>query len=643
MSNTDTSANSQAVLETPAIPVDTDAHAAPSGAAPPRWMAASVIAAAALEACGGGGDDAASSGATGDPVAPGLRSLGALSNAGLAAVAKARVAGGAAGPLGKARTYAMPANDGDAARLLLHAQFDAPPADIALVRSLGYAGFLAQRMEEVPANNAWTWMNDRGYGVYTPLRLYLETYPLDVSVYWQLFNCKDTVRKRVALALSEIFVVSAAVPGFWPGFVMANWWDMLSTQAFGNFRTLLEKVSMHPAMGKYLNTITSQKEDATGRQPDENFAREVMQLMTIGLVKLNPDGTQAMSGGAPVETFTQSDVTNLARVFTGYTANYTGNKVTWSEGIPVSSTLFSRLPMVLNPALHSTLAKTFLGTTIPANTPGAAALSTALDTLANHPNVGPFIGRQLIQRLVTSNPSPAYVGRITSVFNNNGQGVRGDLGAVVAAVLLDEEARSPAGLTDPKFGHLREPMLRFVQWGRTFGLTSASGGWKIFSTQGTLGQSPLRAFSVFNFFRPDYVTPGTAVAGAGMVSPEFQLVNEPMVARFVNRMQDVVRSGMYVNGPERPELVMVTTPTSGFDLTATYARELLLVTDADALVAHLNLVMAANQLSAFTVNLIVSALKASPINAGSHPQAKLSRICAAVLLIMACPEYLVQK
>jgi hypothetical protein len=302
--------------------------------------------------------------------------------------------------------------------------------------------------------------------------------------------------------------------------------------------------------------------------------------------------------------------------------------------------------MALKDSLHSTLAATFLGTTIAANTPGAVALKTALDTIFNHPNVGPFIGKQLIQRLVTSNPSAAYVGRVAAAFNNNGAGVRGDMKAVVMAILMDDEAREPAGLSRPSFGKLREPMLRLVQWARTFGATSQYGYWKIGDTSSPasrLSQSPLRSPSVFNFFRPGYVPPSTALATAKQVAPEFQLVNESSVGGYLNYMQNVIRNGIYVNFPDIAQNSGSDTSKNGYEIKASYSNEMAIVTDADALVARINLLMCAGQLSAATVKLIADALKATPVTAASTEAVKLNRIAAAILLVMASAEYLVQK
>jgi hypothetical protein len=310
----------------------------------------------------------------------------------------------------------------------------------------------------------------------------------------------------------------------------------------------------------------------------------------------------------------------------------------------IPSTVFTRIPMRLTPANHSTLAATFLGTTVPAGTDGVAALKAALDTLFNHPNVGPFFGKQMIQRMVTSNPSPAYVARVASAFNNNGAGVRGDLQAVFAAVLLDDEARGPTGLTQNGFGKLREPMVRMVQWGRTFGINSARGSWKMGNTSNPatqLGQSPLRSPSVFNFFRPGYVPPSTALSAILTPAPEFQLVNESSVGGYLNFVQGVIRNGIFVNAPDLPQ--SASNATNGYDITASYAAELGLVLDAAALVKRLNLLLCAGQMSAANQTLIVTALNATALTATSTESARRDRVGAAVLLVMASSEYLIQK
>ena len=586
---------------------------------------AALTTASALSACGGGGNEP----------------LQATQASGSDAMPK---------PAFEGFSYPAPTSDAEAARFLLHAQFSASTEEIASLRSTTYVDWLNRQFDASPGVTGWDWLNTRGYAAISNDTAYYDnSYPADYMIWYQLMKSPDGLRKRIALALSEICVVSlSGVDVNWRCHAMAWYWDQLVNNAFGNYRNVLQDVTLNPAMGYYLNTRGNQKENpATGRQPDENYAREVMQLMSIGLVELNLDGTPKLdSNGKPIDSYTMNDVTNLARVFTGYDFDQSQNVPTTVPGTTrvVPNTTYTRLPMALNASRHSTLAATFLGTTIPANTPGTTALNMALDTLFNHPNVGPFVCKQLIQRLVTSNPTPGYVARVASVFNNNGTGVRGDMRAVITAILLDDQARAPTGLTRLTFGKLREPMLRFVQWGRTFGINSAQGSWKIgdLSDPGSrLGQSPLRSPSVFNFFRPGYIPPSTALAAAGAVAPEFQLVNESSVGGYLNYMQGVIRNGIYVNAPELPN--NASTSNNGYDIKASYTNELAIVTDADALVARINLLMCAGQLSAATVKLIADALKATPVTNASTDSVKLDRVAAAVFLVMASAEYLVQK
>ena len=573
-------------------------------------LAAALAASAALVACGGGGGGGGAGAAGGSATGSGGDAAGSLAPLGNTAAAQTYL-------------FTEAKTDDEAARFLLQAQLSASETDIAAVRSQGYLPWLGAQVDRAPGQSGWDWIASKEFN----------TADVDGMVWNQLLTSPDGMRKRMALALSEIFVVSANDIGSnWPHHMMAQYWDMLVSGVTGNFRTLLEAVTLNPAMGFYLNTRGNQKENPQGRQPDENYAREVMQLMTIGLYQLHGDGTvKTAADGTPIESYTLDDVTNLARVFTGYELDilaaeknaFTPPGQTYSY----DSNAWTQRPMALTASRHSMLEAKFLGATVPANTEARTALRIALDTLCNHPNTGPFIGRQLIQRLVTSNPSAAYVKRVADVFADNGAGVRGDLKSVFAAVLLDNEARSPAGLTDPNFGRLREPMLRLVQWGRSFGPVSSSGLWKIGNRSdaaGSLGQSPLRSPSVFNFFRPGYVPPSSAVASAGMVAPEFQLVNETSVGGYLNYMQNTV------------------IPRNSQDVNASYTAELALAPDPGALVRRLNLLLAANQLSPATVNVIVAAL-GTTVTASSSEANKLARIYAAVLMVMAAPDYLIQK
>ena len=595
-------------------------------------LAASLgLASMALSACGGGGGGGSAAATDSTPIS--LAQLTVLPKAVTSA----------------SYTYTTPDSDEQAVRFLLQTQFSASDTEIAAVRRLGYAPWLLQQMQAPAGISGFGWLDSRGYAsIDNATRYYDNSYPGDYMIWHQLMTSPDAVRKRVALALSEFFVVSLSSLDFsWRSHAMAAYWDTLVGNAFGNYRKLLQDVTLHPAMGWFLNTKGNQKENtATGRQPDENYAREVMQLFSIGLYELNLDGTEKRDGlGNRIETYTQSDVTNLARAFTGWDFDMSQNVDTLEpvQNRKIPNTTPARLPMALKAANHSTLASSFLGASIAANTDGVAALKIALDTLFNHPNVGPFFARQMIQRLVTSNPAPAYVARVAAVFNDNGSGVRGDLAAVFSAIWLDDEARRPAVATG-SFGKLREPVLRLVQWGRTFGIRSAQGSWKmgdLSNPASQLAQSPLRAPSVFNFFRPGYIPPSSALATSGAPAPEFQLVSESTVGGYLNYLQGVVRNGIFVNGPDQPQ--SGSTASNGYDITASYVNELPLVTDAAALVRRLNLLLCAGQLSSDTQTLIVTALQATAVTSTSTDSVKLNRIAAGVLMVMASADYLIQK
>ena len=498
-----------------------------------------------------------------------------------------------------------------AAHFLAQAAFGGTEADIAYVQSVGFNTWIDQQFAATSAQSHWDWMVANGYAVTANVNNFAG---VDATLWRKLMSSPDVLRQRVALTLSEIFVISmGGLPVPWRGMAVAAYMDMLEANAFANFRTLLENVTLSCGMGVYLNMRGNQKEDASGRQPDENYAREVMQLMTLGLYQLNADGSIKAANGVPLETYDQSTVSNLAKVFTG-----------WDFDAPLTAGPDTmRRPMAFNASRHSTSAKSFLGASIAAgSTDGAGELKTTLDTLFNHPNVGPFIGRQLIQRLVMSNPSPAYIGRVAAAFANNGAGVRGDLKAIWKAVLLDDEARTVSAA--PGGGRLREPIWRLIQWARSFNVRSPSGAWGIgdMSSPSTrLGQSPLRSPSVFNFFRPGYVPPNTAIGAQGLVAPEFQITNESTVVSYANGLQSVLQNGRG-------------------DVTADYSPFTAGATDAGALFDRLNLMLAAGQVGSTTRATIVTAV--GSIDAASDA-GKLRRVQATALLIMTAPEYLVLK
>jgi uncharacterized protein (DUF1800 family) len=540
---------------------------------------------------------------------------------------------------------AKPSTEAEGARFILKSSLSVSDAEITNIKSIGYDPWLTAQMDAPISQTGVAWLSSRGYDQITTDNFFDNEYPGDYMIWNQLMSDANGVRKRVALALSEFFVVS--LPGLdfsWRAQAIAFHWDQLNSNAFGNYRKLLEDVTLNPAMGYYLSTRGNRKEDTrTGRVPDENYAREVMQLFTIGLYQLNNDGSRKLdANNQPIETYTNADVTNLARVFTGYDWDFTGNVKTPSASDPtrmINSTGYVLKPMTIDntkwefpstTSQHSTLEATFLGTTIAANTDGTAALKTALDALFNHANVGPFFAKQMIQRLVTSNPSASYVNRVATKFNDNGAGARGDLRAVFKAILLDDEAMNSTGLTAPTFGKVREPILRLVQWARTFGATSTSGNWRIGNLSDLasgLGQSPLRSPSVFNFFRPGYVPANTAIATNSLVAPEFQLVNETSAPGYVNFMTSAIGSTTGVGG----------------DVKAAYTTELTLADNSAALLDRICLLLAANQISDSTKATIKTALDATTVTAASTTAEKQRRVYMAILLVMASPDYLVQK
>ena len=611
-----------AASQPPSADITAAAASRPTASPPDRLARVaglSALMSAVLAACGGGSEDINPPIASPEPQPlPGTGQVPVPAPGSSPPPAPATPAPGAS-PAPATPAPATPTNItmAEAARFLQQAQFSSTDADIAAVQAKGYAAWLDEQMSARSYTSGWDWLVSQGYRQYG---IRFNQHYADHMIWNQLIAAPDAVRKRVALAWSEIFVVSTStIEGHWPSFAMAAYWDLLNQHAFGNYRQLLEAITLNPAMGAYLNTRGNKKADGSGRVPDENYAREVMQLFSIGLYDLNADGT--LRGGAPRETYGPSDVSNLARIFTGYDLN-SPNREHETDPQPF------RVPMVLNASDHSPEPASFLGQTVGSGD-GASRLRLALDILFNHPNVGPFIGRQLIQRLVTSDPSPAYVGRVAAAFNNNGAGQRGDLRAVTRAVLLDPEARQDPSLKGTTWGKLREPMIRFVQWARTFGATSADGKWLLWdmsdaSTQ--LGQSPLRSPSVFNFFRPGYVPPGTELARRGQTAPEFQLTNENSVAGYINFMHGVIAWG-YGAAASR-----ISVPD--------YTREMALVNDPAALVDRLNLLLAGGQLSAATLTTIRNAI--TTINPGSDWGRK-TRVWSAIVLVMACPEYLVQK
>ncbi len=438
-----------------------------------------------------------------------------------------------------------PHSDAAAARFLTQATFGPSMATIRALRQTGYNAWFASQAAVAPSRHRPYLESQAAAG--------LDVYQNSRQEAWWLHSVRapDQLRQRVAFALSELLVVSdqgGAIEGY--PIAMANYYDLLVDGAFGNYRELLEKVTLSPVMGHYLSMFKNRKPDeATGIRPDENYAREIMQLFSVGLVRLNMDGSVVMSGGQPVPTYDQDTIRGFAHVFTGWNwANCPGTdsgqswRWDWCPSGPVDWPnpgwdAYWMQPMAPWQTYHASAGTkqllvypgvTLPGGVLPAGGTAQSNLQAALDNLFNHPNVAPFIAKHLIRRLVSSNPSPAYVGRVAAVFANNGTGVRGDLGATVRAVLMDSEARTLPSLASNR-GKLREPLLRLSHLWRALDGRADDGRYREWNPDYYLGQAALRSPTVFNFFLPDYRPPGELTA-LGLDGPEFQITTDTTIA-----------------------------------------------------------------------------------------------------------------
>lgn len=532
-----------------------------------------------------------------------------------------------------------------ATRFLTQATFGPTKSEVDHLMAIGYAAWIDEQMAMPMASTSHVAQWDAA-----DVKLQAATAGQrassgeTTSSFWrQALSSPDQLRQRVAFALSEIFVVSmrdsCGDNAYSRG--VADYLDMLGRRAFGTYRNLIEDVSLHPIMGCYLSHMKNQPADAqTGRVPDENFARELMQLFSIGLYELQLNGTPKLdAGGAPIETYGPSDISGLAAVFTGWSwrcaQNLTDACFFSDPGTPAHFT--GRMSGYTR--FHSTDAKSFLGITIGSSifaTP-QGSLKAALDRIASHPNVGPFLSKQLIQRLVTSNPSDAYVARVSEVFNSSG----GDLSATVRAILLDSEARDGGEVASDRFGKVREPILRFTALLRATGAHSDSGFYQLTSTADegqSLGQSPMAAPSVFNFFRPGYMSPGSQSAQAGLLAPELQIANETTAAGYVNFMAGLIhhgtgRSGFDGKAP-RQDIQL--------DINTNDQNPLLPLADRPtALVEEINQQLMYGTMPSALAQKISDTVAA--IQASTQLSTRRERVRAALLLTVASPDFEVQQ
>lgn len=520
----------------------------------------------------------------------------------------------------------------EAGRFLVQASFGPSKGDIDSLSRTGYEAWIDHQLSLPPTTylDRLVAVQNRGGNVskHAPLDLFWEAGAL----------APDQLRQRMVFALSEILVISTEDPDVERRPLgVAYYMDVLSKNAFGNYRDLLEDVTYSPVMAEYLTYLKNRKANMrTGSVPDENYARELMQLFTIGLVELNQNG--GARAGSP-ETYTNEDIKGLAKVFTGLSLD------DGTFGNPNAAEAYNR-PLHMYEEHHSEAEKAFLGITIPAGTDGVTSIDMALDRLIEHRNTAPFISRQLIQRFVTSNPSLGYVRRVADAFESGrfiapsgkvyGTGRKGDLTATLTAILLDAEARGAPNTHNPSFGKIREPALRFWNWARAFGVTNGDAS-ELPLLQDTenltyLSQQPFRAPTVFNFFRPSYIAPNSDTGDASLYAPELQISSETSQVGYINFMSSFIRAKPgYSSGASR------------LAFQPDYSAELALAEQPGKLVDHLDEILTYGSLQEETRTRIISVLNEITIGSTNTERNRQARVHTAILMIMTSPEFLVQK
>lgn len=466
--------------------------------------------------------------------------------------------------------------------------------------------------------------------------------PADVEGYWPswkdfnyawftaVMTSEEYLRHRIALALSEIFVISTNSELAGHGYGLASYYDVLYGNSFGNFRDLLMDVTLHPCMGFYLSHLNNPRSiPERNIHPDENYAREVMQLFSIGLYELNPDGSRKLDGnGDFIPTYGQDEITEFAKVFTGLGVGAVRENE-WVDSAYFDLSIYVAdltVPMQMFEEWHEPGEKQLLnGVTIPSGLGGMEDVEMAIDNLFDHPNVGPFIGRQMIQRLVKSNPSPEYVSRVSAAFNDNGQGVRGDMKAVIKAILLDDEARSCDAVMDEDGARLREALVRYTQFARSVDREHLYGhNWNVnYGFMSATNQSPLASPTVFNFFLPDY-QPSGELGARGLFGPEFQIHNTKFGVGFINELNSWTVYN-YLFSDWEPDH-----PSVGIDIDKYKA----FANDPETLLNELDKVYTHGQLTDSTREIIKEALNAIIYNGYREDRVKL-----AIYLLLMSPDY----
>jgi uncharacterized protein (DUF1800 family) len=522
---------------------------------------------------------------------------------------------------------AQPASQADVVRFLEQATFGPTPALVAHVQAVGFEAYLQEqaaaptsRYPSLPEQPENAKVGCPTGSPATCLRDNYSMYPLQVQFFLNALSGEDQLRQRVALALHEILVVSG-VKIKQPSEV-SPYLNMLQADAFANYRQILQDLTLNPAMGHYLDMVNNDAPAAgSSISPNENYAREVLQLFSIGVNQLNPDGTAVVDGsGQPVPTYVQDTIEDFAHVFTGWTyAPLSGAPLLKHD----PANFLTPMALFRNAAGKDTnhdkgvkLLLSYPGSvdsTLPANQDGNVDLTEALDNIFRHPNVGPFIGKQLIQHLVTSNPSPAYVGRVTAAFDNNGAGVRGDIKAVVHAILMDPEARGLVK-TDPRYGHLREPVLFITGLLRTF--NAATNG-EMEGQAIAMGQDLFNSPNVFSYYPHEYLVPGTTVQG-----PEFGIQSSSSAEARLNFVNALTSSGVRTNNGITTIDLTPLVPFAG---------------SPPALVGQLNTLLLHGTMSSAMTAAVTNAVAAVP---STNP---LLRVETAVYLVAGSSQYQVER
>lgn len=509
------------------------------------------------------------------------------------------------------------------ARFLNTATFGATISDIEKVSNNGFKSWLDEQMA-LPASSHVEYLQTLEPTLNLDDEEKLSRRERLEAWFTHAITAPDQLRQRTAFALSEIFVVSEHSTFGDDTYGLANYYDLLINNAFGNYRVLLEQVTLSPIMGMYLSVLGNQKpNDEENIRPDENYAREVMQLFSIGLVELNSDGSEKLRDGQPIPTYNQDTIKAFAHIYTGWNFNGT-TEDTWWQFYKNYNTME---PMTPVEAFHDTSSKQLLNNTlVPANQTAEEDLEIALDNLFNHTNVAPFIGKQLIKKLVTSNPSSAYVGRISAVFEDNGKGERGDLAAVIKAILLDKEALEGTS-SNANFGKIREPLLRAVHLWRTFEASSPNNRFQFDWPDYAFAQSPLGAHHVFNFFSPDYAPPGI-VSENNLIAPELEIVTENFLTRTSNFFAYSTLWGHteFAEENAKNERILI-------DITSLKP----LADDTDELLEHLNMLLFGGTMS----NEMRTILKT--VYEKNSEQEVNDRLSNLLFLIMISPQYTVQR